>query len=629
MCGFVGLYNKNQVPVNEEVLQKMTDIVYHRGPDDEGTFTDGYVGLGFRRLSILDIEHGAQPLANESQDVCLVFNGEIYNYLELKEWLLTKGHIFHTRSDTEVLLRLYEEVGIECATYLRGMFGFAIWDKKNQLFFAARDPFGIKPVYYSTTPYGFMVASEIKSLLASGKVDREVDEHSLYHYLTFQYVPEPATMFQSINKLKAGHYMVIQNDTLFIKSYYDVKFNPNENRSFSDLAEEARSVLNDSVKLHRDSDAARGAFLSSGIDSSSLVGMLHRLEPTKTFSVGFDMQGYSELEAARKIADYLGTEHHEIKVTAQEYMDVLPSLIWHMDEPVADPSAVGLYFVSKLASQHVKVVFSGEGADEFFGGYNIYHEPHSLRMFQASPMIQKMAGVMANLMPTGMKGKSFLERGSMPLDRRFFGNAKIFMDSEKKNVLSEGWNKDGILPTHELLAPLYQQAKHYDDVTKMQYIDIHTWLCGNILMKADKMSMANSLELRVPFVDIEVFKFAASIPSKYRVTPDATKVLLREAMRDIVPPDVQSRKKLGFPVPTRVWLKKEWYTWAKELINSANVDRWINKTYVLHLLEMHKEGKADTSRKLWTILVFMMWHQMYIEDACVGSLSPLKKAVSH
>lgn len=595
----------------------MKDIMKHRGPDDDGMYIDDNIGLGFRRLSMLDIENGAQPLGNQSEDIWLVFNGEIYNYQELKLWLIDKGHVFNTKSDTEVLLRLYEEVGTECPNYLRGMFAFTIWDKKQQMMFSARDHFGIKPLYYSDTPYGFMIGSEIKSLLASGKLVREVDEQAFYHYLTFQYVPEPATMFKSINKLNAGHSMIITSDTITIKPYYEVQFNTDNTRSLPELIEEARSVITESVRLHRNSDTRRGAFLSGGIDSSGLAALLHRLEPTKTFSVGFDIPGYSELDKARTTANYLGTEHHEVSVSADEYMSALPTLIWHMDEPVADPSSVGLYFVSKLASQHVKMVFSGEGADEFFGGYNIYHEPHSLRHFNYMPSyMQRMVGHLAELMPAGMRGKSFLERGSQPLEKRFFGNAKIFGDSEKSKLIAQHWMDTGLYsPTSSVTSPLYNKATHYDPVTKMQYIDIHTWLRGNILMKADKMSMANSLELRVPYVDTEVFKFAATLPTQYKVTPNATKMLFREAMKDIVPSSVQSRKKLGFPVPIRVWLKDEWYDWAKQLIHTSDVEQWLNKTYVLQLLEMHKAGKMDNSRKLWTILMFMLWHQIYIEES--------------
>ncbi|MCR8660111.1 asparagine synthase (glutamine-hydrolyzing) [Paenibacillus endoradicis] len=626
MCGFVSIFNKNNIPVDPHMLAQMTDIITHRGPDDEGMHIDDHIGLGFRRLSMLDIENGAQPLRNQHDDIWLVFNGEIYNYLELKTWLIERGHLFHTRSDTEVLLRLYEEVGTECPKYLRGMFAFTIWDKRHQMMFSACDHFGIKPLYYTDTPTGYMIGSEIKSLLASGKLVREVDEHAFYHYLTFQYVPEPATMFKSIYKLKAGHSMIMTIDSITIEPFFEVQFNPDTKRSFPDLVEEARSVITESVRLHRNSDTQRGAFLSGGIDSSGLAALLQRLEPTKTFSVGFDIPGYSELDMARTTAKYLGTEHHEISVNAKDYMDILPSLIWHMDEPVADPSLVGLYFVSKLASQHVKMVFSGEGADEFFGGYNIYHEPHSLRHFNYMPSYMKrMVGQLAELMPAGMKGKSFLERGIQPLEKRYFGNAKIFGDSEKAKLLSQWWMEAGLYsPTSSITSPLYDKAIQYDPVTQMQYIDIHTWLRGNILMKADKMSMANSLELRVPYIDIEVFKFAAKLPTDYKVTPNDTKILFREAMKGIVPSIVQTRKKLGFPVPIRVWLKNEWYDWAKQLIHSANVEQWLNKTYVLQLLEVHKAGKMDNSRKLWTILMFMLWHQIYIEQPIAVSKSSIK-----
>lgn len=632
MCGFVTIYNHNRVPVNAEVLKKMTDFISHRGPDDEGLQTDGHVGLGFRRLSIIDIENGAQPMSNDLNNIWLVFNGEIYNNRELREWLIGRGHIFHTNSDTEVILRLYEEVGEDCIYNLRGMFGFVIWDKNRDIIFAARDPFGIKPVYYTETLNGFMIASEIKSLLASDRIDREVDGQSFYHYLTFQYVPEPTTMFKSIRKLQAGHTLLIKGGEITTKPYFNANFFPDDSRSFGDLVEEARSILEESVSAHRNSDVPRGAFLSGGIDSTSLAGMLQRWEPTRTFSVGFDVPGYSELELARTTASYLGTDHYEINVNAQSYLDSLADMIWHMDEPVADPSAAGIYFVSKLASQFVKVVFSGEGADEFFGGYNIYREPQSLKIFDYMPGgMRRFAGALSHFMPVGMKGKSFLERGSRPLQERFFGNAKIFADGEKRDVMGPiGSSLTDYIPTYGVTAPLYGKAMNYDDVTKMQYIDIHTWLRGNILMKADKMSMAHSLELRVPFIDPKVFKFAASIPTKFKVSNSGTKILLREAMKDIVPPDVHSRKKLGFPVPIRVWLKNEWYGWARELLQASDKMPWINKKNALKMLEDHREGKYDASRKLWTLLVFIIWHQLYIEQFSSISSTSQKfvKAVS-
>jgi asparagine synthase (glutamine-hydrolysing) len=615
MCGFVTIYNKRGQQVSSDLLETMTRIIAHRGPDDEGLHVDGHIGMGFRRLSIIDLKQGAQPLHNDQRDITLTFNGEIYNFLELKGWLKGKGHVFHTSSDTEVLLRLYEEVGQECTQYLRGMFSFTIHDRRNGILFGARDPFGIKPLYWTETDRGFIFASEIKSIVADPSIEREVDITSFYHYLTYQYVPEPATMFRNIYKLEAGHQFTVENGTLTITPYYKVAFNPQE-RPLADFAEETFAVLEDSVSSHRISDVPRGAFLSGGIDSSALAALLHRMEGAKTFSVGFEMPGYSELDLARKTADFLGTEHYEINVNANEYLEALPSIVWHQDEPVADPSAVGLYFVSKLASEHVKVVFSGEGADEFFGGYNIYREPHGLRHFERIPSwLSAILRAFADRLPEGVRGKSYLQRGTTPIEKRFYGNAKIFTDEAKKRIVhDELFHESPYEDASAVTAPYYQEAGIYDDVTKMQYVDIHTWLRGDILAKADKMSMAHSIELRVPFVDKKVFEVAATIPTHHKTAAGTTKYALRQAMKDILPEEVQGRKKLGFPVPTRVWLRSEWYGWAKELIQNAAVDRYINKSAVLAMLDEHRSGRRDNSRKLWVLLIFMLWHQIYIED---------------
>lgn len=623
MCGFVTVFQKNGKPVQAENVEKMAQVMTHRGPDDSGKYVDGHVGLGFRRLSILDLQHGAQPFPNDQRDIWLTFNGEIYNHLELKKWLQEKGHVFHTTSDTEVLLRLYEEVGEDCPRHLRGMFGFTIWDTKKRILFGARDHFGIKPVYWTETANQFAFSSEIKCILESEDVPREMNIQSFYHYLTFQYVPEPATMFKGIHKIPAGHCFKVEEDRLTIKPYYFVEFNPDNSKPFSYFVEGIQDVLRESVKLHRISDVPRGAFLSGGIDSSSLVALLQELEPTKTFSVGFDKPGYSELDLARDTAKYLGTDHHEIRVDAKTYLNNLPKLIWHQDEPLADPAAVGLFFVSQLASQHVKVAFSGEGADEFFGGYNIYREPNALRFFKYMPLwMRRLMGQLGSTLPEGLKGRNYLIRGSMSVEERFIGNAKIFTEEAKKEILSSSLlAQDHFLTPQDVTRPIYDQIKTYDDVTKMQYVDIHTWLRGDILMKADKMSMANSLELRVPFVDTKVFEFASTIPTKYKIANGTTKYALREAMKDFLPTDVKMRKKLGFPVPIRVWLKDEFYEWAKELIETSKVDAYVNKSVVRNMLEWHKEGKADYSRKLWTILVFMIWHQIYIERS--QSITPM------
>jgi len=615
MCGFVALYNRKNHPVSQEYLSRMTDLIIHRGPDDQGFHIDQHVGLGFRRLSIIDLEGGKQPLCNEDGDIWISFNGEIYNYQELQQWLKDRGHQFKTESDTETIVHLYEEVGMDCPKHLRGMFSFVIWDRKKQLMFGARDHFGIKPFYWTETSDFYVFGSEIKSLLQAPGVQRKVNPTSFYHYLTFQYVPDPETMFDGIHKLPPGHRMIIKEGKMNIEPYWTVEFKP-EDRDFSYFVEGTREILRDSVEKHRVSDVPRGAFLSSGIDSSSIVALLRQYEDVKTFTVGFDIPGYSELDIARDTAKFLKSNHHEVKISADRYLEELPRLIWHQDEPVADPSAIALYFVAELASKHVTVVLSGEGADEFFGGYNIYREPHSLRFFNGMPALMRSSiGGIASLLPDGMKGKSFLIRGSKKVEERFFGNALIFSEELKEKVTMANLSSDpSYVRAQDITAEIYKHAQQYDDVTKMQYLDIHTWLRGNILMKADKMTMANSLELRVPFVDPKVFEFAATIPTKYKIANGTTKHVLREAMKDILPPQIKTRKKLGFPVPTRHWLKHDFYQWAKELIYSSEVDEWINKAYVLYMLDEHREGKADYGRRIWTILVFMLWHQIYIEE---------------
>lgn len=625
MCGFVALYNRKKHPISPEHLNQMTDLIIHRGPDDRGVHIDNHVGLGFRRLSIIDLEGGHQPLCNEDGDIWITFNGEIYNYQELQQWLKDRGHQFKTESDTETIVHLYEEVGFDCAKHLRGMFAFTIWDRKKQILFGARDHFGIKPFYWTETADLYAFGSEIKSLLRVAGVQKKVNPTSFYHYLTFQYVPDPETMFEGIHKLPPGHQMIIEHGNMRIEPYWTVDFTP-EDRPFSYFVEGTREILKDSVTKHRVSDVPRGAFLSSGIDSSSIVALLRQHEEVKTFTVGFDIPGYSELDIARETAKFLKSDHHEVKISADRYLTELPRLIWHQDEPVADPSAIALFFVAELASKHVTVVLSGEGADEFFGGYNIYREPHSLRYFKSMPSFMKSSlGGLASLLPEGTKGKSFLIRGSKNVEERFFGNALIFSEELKEKVVMSNLATDpSYMRAEEITASIYKHAQQWDDVTKMQYLDIHTWLRGNILMKADKMTMANSLELRVPFVDPKVFEFAATIPTKYKIANGTTKHVLREAMKDILPPQIKTRKKLGFPVPTRHWLRHDFYNWAKELIYSSEVDEWINKSFVLYMLDEHKEGKADYGRKIWTILVFMLWHQIYIEEkiSFTPSVSP-------
>lgn len=616
MCGIAGLYYRDGRPVEEPILTAMTDRIVHRGPDDDGFYIDGSVGLGFRRLSIIDLEGGHQPLCNEDGTVWIAFNGEIYNYKEIRRQLIDRGHQFRTEADTEVIVHLYEEKGPDCVKDLRGMFGFAIWDMKNQSVMVARDHFGIKPVYYTQTDEVIAFGSEIKSLLAIPGVQREVDREAFWNYLTFQYAPDPLTMFRSIQKLPAAHYMIIKNGSVKLERYWSVEFQE-ENRPLSYYIEGTREILRNSVAAHMNSDVPRGAFLSSGVDSSTIVALLKELEQVQTFTVGFEgAGGQSEVDYARETARILGTNHRDTIISAQEYLDVLPKLIHYQDEPVADPSAIALYFVAELASKYVTVVLSGEGADEVFGGYTIYREPLSLRMFDYIPPSMRHAlGGMAEKFPEGMKGRSFFMRGAKTVQERFVGNAFIFGEEMKEHFVRYRPEQYDIRRPMDITGAYYDRVKNYDDVTKMQYLDFHTWLTGDILMKADKMTMANSLELRVPFLDKEVFEFASKIPMQYRMMNGTTKYVLREAVKDLVPREVAQRPKLGFPVPTRQWLKKEFYGWARDIIDASPVDHLINKDYILHLLEDHKNGVRDNARKVWTILVFMLWHRQYIEQS--------------
>ncbi|BBW96988.1 asparagine synthase (glutamine-hydrolyzing) [Geobacillus sp. FSL W8-0032] len=614
MCGFIGWIVDRpecQDPGWSEELRRMNRLITHRGPDDEGYYMDEHVGFGFRRLSIIDLEAGHQPLSYENDRYWIIFNGEIYNYVELREELTAKGLSFATNSDTEVIVALYSMEQEKAVEKLRGMFAFVIWDKQEKTVFAARDPFGIKPFFYAEQGGRTFFASEKKSLLlALG--EETVDHESLQHYLTFQYVPEPSTMSAGISKLEPGHYIKKRvGEPLTIHRYWKPFFRP-VRQSEEELVENIRTALVDSVRVHMRSDVPVGAFLSGGIDSSFIVAIAKQFHPDlKTFSVGFERQGFSEIDVAKETAEKLGVDNISYVISPQEYMDELPKIMWHMDDPLADPAAVPLYFVAREARKHVTVVLSGEGADELFGGYNIYREPESLRWLERMPgAVKSVLRFIAKWLPDGVKGKSFLERGTTPLEKRYIGNAKIYSEAEKAALLKT-YEKGREYTT--VTAPLYQETVHYPPVNRMQYIDLHTWLRGDILVKADKMTMAHSLELRVPFLDKAVFAAAATIAPEMKTANGTTKYILRKAAEGIVPDHVLNRKKLGFPVPIRHWLRNEMYDWAKQLIHDSETDHLFHKDVLYRLLDEHAQQKADHSRKLWTVLTFMIWHQVYVE----------------
>jgi asparagine synthase (glutamine-hydrolysing) len=600
-------------PARED-LKRMTDIIAHRGPDDSGFLTEPGVGLGFRRLSIIDIREGHQPLSNEDNDVWIIFNGEIYNYKELRAQLEGKGHIFRTHSDTETIVHLYEEYGDNCVKMLRGMFSFVIWDRRKHVLLAARDHFGIKPFYYHYTPEHFVFGSEIKSILESGMVERAVRQESLLNYLSFQYVPEPDTMFEQINKLRPGHFLKLTPDGQIKQvRYWDPTFEPTD-RPFDEYVEEIRAKLLNSVEHHLVSDVKRGCFLSSGIDSTAMAAYMRKFEPIETFSVGFEGPNNETIIAADS-AKAIGTEHYAHIITEQEYFDSLPTAVWHQDEPVADPSAIAVYHLAKLARQHVTVVLSGEGADELFGGYRIYREPGALRPLSWLPLpLKRSLNRMAGLLPAGFSGRNYLLRASTPLEERFIGNAKVFTEDMKAGILSG--NAD-LLGTYknplQIAGDYYNKTRHLDPVTRMQYIDMNLWLPGDILMKADKMTMAHSLELRVPFLDKELFELTRKIPVKYRLGGGTTKYIFRKAMEGIIPDFILNRPKLGFPVPLKSWLQGPRGMELLEQIEAAGINDYIRFDAVEQMVAKHRSGEGDYARRLWTLYMFAMWHSTYMQ----------------
>lgn len=616
MCGFVTVLRDNAISdenSNLDTLKKMTSVIEHRGPDQEGFYIDENMCMGFRRLSIIDLEKGSQPFSYDDGRYQIVFNGEIYNYVELRENLIKDGFTFSTSSDTEVILALHKQLGQTCVNHLRGMFAFVIWDKVDKKLFGARDPFGIKPFYYVEHEGSLFCASEKKSLLYLDDVSTDINMESLHHYLTFQFVPEPNTMLQDVSLLEPGTTITREiGSKAVINRYWSVQFAP-EKSPFDERLQNIRKVMEDSVRIHMRSDVPVGAFLSGGVDSTVIVALSKQVNPKiKTFTVGFEREGYSEIDLAKETAAELGVENISKVISVEEFINELPKIIWHMDEPMADPAAVPLYFVAREARKHVTVVLSGEGSDEIFGGYNIYREPVSLRMFNHIPgPAKKVLKSLSSVIPEGVKGRGFIERGCSPIEQRYVGDVFVFNNDEKRAFL-KGFNEN--IKYEDVTAPYYREAQGYDDTTKMQYIDINTWLRGDILVKADRMTMANSLELRVPFLDKEVFRVASRLTLEEKIGNGTTKYALREAFRGIIPDSVTTRRKLGFPVPFRHWLKSELYDWAVKLIHESQTDMYINKAVILDLLERHRKGPVDYGRRIWTVLIFMLWHQVFIEN---------------
>jgi asparagine synthase (glutamine-hydrolysing) len=628
VCGLLGLIcaTENDAANAREAVSSALRCQRHRGPDETDTWADGEVVFGFNRLALIDVEHSHQPLTWGPPEApgryTMNFNGEIYNYLELRDQLATEhGAKFHTEGDGEAILAAYHYLGADAVRKLRGMFAFMIWDSERKVVFGARDPFGIKPLYYSAGPHGIAFSSEKKSLLELGGclgVKEELDRTALQHYLVLQYVPEPESLHAGIRRVESGtSFTVSPGGELASERYFHPVFAAkpvNGEAEASALYERIADVMKDSVAKHMISDpeVTVGAFLSGGIDSTATAALAKRHNPNLiAFTTGFEREGYSEVDVAAESAAAIGVKHVIRTVSADEMMEALPLIIWYLDDPVADPALVPLWFIAREARKHVKAVLSGEGADELFGGYTVYNEPISLAPFEKLPGgIRNLLGKASKRIPDGTRGKDLLRRGALSLEDRYYGNARIFRDDQLRSVLRTFTEGVG---HHDVTAEWYRVSREWDPVARMQHVDLYTWLRGDILVKADKVTMANSLELRVPFLDAEVFKVAASIPLDQKLTKETTKYALRRALEGIIPAHVLNRRKLGFPVPIRLWLRAEMYDWARAVVADSKTDELIDKPAVLRLLEEHKAGTLDHSRRIWALLVFMLWHGIFIE----------------
>lgn len=602
MCGFVGFCDDSKN--KKKIIRDMADIIKHRGPDSDGYYVDNNIALGFRRLSIIDLDKGSQPIFNEDKDKVIVFNGEIYNYKEIREELKSKGHKFSTNTDTEVILHGYEEYKEDILNKLRGMFAFVIYDIKEKSLFGARDFYGIKPFYYYYDNENFLFGSEIKSFLGNPNFKKELNKDMLSQYLTFQCSIGEDTFFKNTYKLLPGHYFIYKDKELKVKKYYEVKLEPNDDKSLDEWVSGIREVIDNSVLAHKVSDVEVGSFLSSGVDSS-LIAKLSSVD--KTFTVGYDNKKYSEIDYAKEFSDKINVSNVSKKISKEEYFKEFSNVQYYMDEPLADASAVMLYFLSKTASKHVKVCLSGEGADEIFGGYNIYHEPYSVSWYNKIPyFIRKCIGILVYPF-RNYTGFNFLYRRSKKIEDRYIGNAFIFEPNDAKKIVNFNY---GNKTYKDFTKSYYDKVSDLDVVTKMQYIDFNFWLIYDILLKADKMSMANSLEVRVPYLDREVIEYASKLPSKYKIVGNETKYAFRKVAKEELTDKVADKKKLGFPVPIREWLKEDdVYQEVKNMFLESGY--FFKPKKIIKLLDDHKAGKRDNSRKIWTIYTFLVWYQEY------------------
>ena len=599
MCGFCGF--TGQIASPEEILESMKNKIIHRGPDSDGSHLDDGIAMGFRRLSFVDLEGGSQPIYNETRDMVITFNGEIYNHRELREELEAKGHVMGSRADTEVLIHGYEEWGEELLQKLRGMFAFVIWDKKNKSIFGARDFFGIKPFYYTIANGNLIYASEIKAILAHPDVRKEVNPIALENYLTFQYSVLEETFFKGIFKLMPAHCFTFKDGKMDIKRYWEPVFEADHSKSLEEYVDEIDAAMQDSIKAHKVADVEVGSFLSSGVDSSYVAACFHG---DKTFTVGFDYEKYNEIDYAKALSEKIKIDNYSKLISKKEYWDSIPTVQYHMDEPLADASAIALYFVTKTASEQVKTCMSGEGADELFGGYPLYRQAVWAERWQIMPRAVRRA--LAALLP----GCGLLHRGALPRRQRPARADYVFETTQERDKYLK---RDYCAPTPaQRCKPYFDAERGLDEPTAVQWVDWQTWLPRDLLRKADRMSMAHSLELRVPFLDRQVLAAAQALPRRYRCTGRRGKIALRAAAARRLPPQLADAPKRGFPVPLADWLRQEkYYALVKAKLTGPVAERFFDTGALCALLDAHRAGKTNAMTKLWAFYCFIEWYEVY------------------
>ena len=611
MCGFAGYIHNYGTFDKEEVIHKMADRIKHRGPDDAHYYIDDGIALGFRRLSIIDLEGGRQPILNEDGSLVLLFNGEIYNYQELRDELIQAGQVFTTKTDRETILHGYEEYGKKILDRLRGMFAFIIWNKNTKELFGARDIFGIKPFYYYKKGTEFLFGSEIKSFLSHPNFEKELDEDMIPLYLSYEYSPDERTIFKNVFKLPGAHCFTYKNGELKVERYYKIEYKIEDDKSLEYWEDAITKEFTESVSMHQIADVEVGCFLSSGVDSSYVVKEISKgTKKVKTFSVGYEEEKYSELPYAQDFSNVIGVPNIANKVSADEFFDAVPEIQYYMDEPLPNPSEIPLYFLAKNARRYVKVVLSGEGADELFGGYPMYlaggHFDHYSH--KVPRPVRKVLGTVAKHCPN-FKGKNFLVRGAMEPYQRFMRANYVFQSAERQKFLKRPIASK--VP-EEYSKRYFDEVSNLDEPTQLQYVDMHTWMIYDILLKADRMSMANSLELRVPFLDKKMLELSTRIPSRYRAANETTKIALRGAAIKQLPERTANKKKLGFPVPLNDWLREDkYYNKVKAAFQSDIAEKFFVTSELMKLLDDHKSGKALNMQKIWSFYTFILWYEQF------------------